>query len=99
MLLPSRHRPPAGFGAHGRDVRRHADQCGVHRLQQGAGQHHAQRVGAGAGHRRAAHLCQRHGGGTTIRADRRIEGVDPGIARCTGQITVRCENTTLLAQA
>jgi len=35
----------------------------------------------------------------TIRADRRIEGVDPGIARCTGQITVRLENTTLLAQA
>jgi hypothetical protein len=35
----------------------------------------------------------------TIRADRRIEGVDPGIARCTGQITVRFENTTLLAQA
>jgi hypothetical protein len=35
----------------------------------------------------------------TIRADRRVEGVDPGIARCTGQITVRFENTTLLAQA
>jgi hypothetical protein len=34
-----------------------------------------------------------------IRADRRVEGVDPGIARCTGQITVRFENTTLLAQA
>ena len=32
----------------------------------------------------------------TIRADRRVEGVDPGIARCTGQITVRFENTTLL---
>ena len=25
--------------------------------------------------------------------------MDPGIARCTGQITVRFENTTLLAQA
>jgi predicted protein tyrosine phosphatase len=25
--------------------------------------------------------------------------VDPGIVRCTGQITVRFENTTLLAQA
>ncbi len=35
----------------------------------------------------------------TIRADRRVEGVDRGIARCTGQITVRFENTTLLAQA
>ena len=35
----------------------------------------------------------------TIRADRRVEGVDPGIARCTGQITVRFENITLLAQA
>ncbi|MFL1463433.1 phage tail tube protein [Roseococcus sp. DSY-14] len=35
----------------------------------------------------------------TIRADRRIEGVDPGVARCTGQVTVRFENTTLLAQA
>ena len=35
----------------------------------------------------------------TIRADRRVEGVDPGISRCTGQITVRFENTTLLAQA
>ena len=35
----------------------------------------------------------------TIRADRRIEGVDPGIARCTGQVTVRFENTTLLSQA
>jgi hypothetical protein len=29
----------------------------------------------------------------TIRADRRVEGVDPGIARCTGQITVRFENS------
>ena len=27
------------------------------------------------------------------------EGVDPGIARCTGRITVRFENTTLLARA
>ena len=35
----------------------------------------------------------------TIRADRRVEGVDPGISCCTGQITVRFENTTLLAQA
>ncbi len=35
----------------------------------------------------------------TIRADRKVEGVDPGIARCTGQITVRFENTVLLAQA
>jgi hypothetical protein len=28
-----------------------------------------------------------------------VEGVDPGIARCTGQITVRFENTVLLGQA
>jgi hypothetical protein len=35
----------------------------------------------------------------TIRADRKVEGVDPGIARATGQITVRFENTTLLTQA
>lgn len=35
----------------------------------------------------------------TIRADRRIEGVDPGIGQATGQITVRFENTTLLTQA
>jgi hypothetical protein len=35
----------------------------------------------------------------TIRADRRIEGVDPGICQATGQITVRFENTTLLTQA
>jgi hypothetical protein len=35
----------------------------------------------------------------TICADRRKEGADPGIARCTGEITVRFENTTLLAQA
>ena len=35
----------------------------------------------------------------TIRADRKVEGVDPGIARCTGQITVRFENTVLLGQA
>jgi hypothetical protein len=35
----------------------------------------------------------------TIRADRKVEGVDPGIARATGQITVRFENTTLLNQA
>ncbi len=33
----------------------------------------------------------------TIRADRKVEGVDPGIARCTGQITVRFADTTLLA--
>jgi hypothetical protein len=35
----------------------------------------------------------------TIRADRRVDGVDPCIARCTGHITKRFENTTLLAQA
>lgn len=35
----------------------------------------------------------------TIRADRLLEGVDPGVARATGQITVRFENTTLLTQA
>jgi hypothetical protein len=35
----------------------------------------------------------------TIRADRKVEGVDPGVTRATGQITVRFENTTLLAQA
>ncbi|WP_372624953.1 phage tail tube protein [Falsiroseomonas sp.] len=35
----------------------------------------------------------------TIRADRRIEGVDPGIARATGQITARFADTTLLTQA
>jgi hypothetical protein len=35
----------------------------------------------------------------TIRADRQIEGVDPGIARATGQITARFADTTLLTQA
>jgi hypothetical protein len=35
----------------------------------------------------------------TIRADRRVEGVDPGIARATGQITARFADTTLLTQA
>ena len=35
----------------------------------------------------------------TIRADRRIEGVDSGIARCTGQVTVRFADATLLTQA
>jgi hypothetical protein len=35
----------------------------------------------------------------TIRVDRRVKGVDPGIARCTGHITVRFENTKLLALA
>jgi hypothetical protein len=35
----------------------------------------------------------------TIRADRKVEGVDPGVTRATGQITVRFENTTLLTQA
>lgn len=35
----------------------------------------------------------------TIRADRRVEGVDPGVGSCTGNITVRFENTTLLTQA
>lgn len=35
----------------------------------------------------------------TIRADRRVEGVDPGIGLATGQITARFENTTLLTQA
>jgi hypothetical protein len=35
----------------------------------------------------------------TIRADRRLEGVDPGVAEATGQITVRFENTTLLTDA
>ncbi|MBW6400417.1 hypothetical protein KPL78_21330 [Roseomonas sp. HJA6] len=35
----------------------------------------------------------------TIRADRKVEGVDPGIARTTGQITARFADTTLLTQA
>ena len=35
----------------------------------------------------------------TIRAERRVEGVDPGIARATGQITARFADTTLLTQA
>ena len=35
----------------------------------------------------------------TIRADRKVEGVDPGIARATGQITARFADTTLLNQA
>ncbi len=34
----------------------------------------------------------------TIRADRKVEGVDPGIARATGQVTVRFADTTLLTQ-
>jgi hypothetical protein len=34
----------------------------------------------------------------TIRGDRRVEGVDPGISAITGQITTRFENTTLLTQ-
>jgi hypothetical protein len=35
----------------------------------------------------------------TIRADRKVEGVDPGIARATGQITARFADTVLLTQA
>lgn len=35
----------------------------------------------------------------TIRNDRRLEGVDPGVSTITGQITTRFENTTLLTQA
>ncbi|WP_270934581.1 phage tail tube protein [Falsiroseomonas oryzae] len=35
----------------------------------------------------------------TIRADRKVEGVDPGTARATGQITARFADTTLLTQA
>jgi hypothetical protein len=35
----------------------------------------------------------------TIRDDLRIEGVDPGLARATGQITSRFENTLLLDDA
>jgi hypothetical protein len=35
----------------------------------------------------------------TIRADRRIEGADPGIARATGQVTTRFADTVLLDQA
>lgn len=35
----------------------------------------------------------------TIRADRKIEGADPGICRATGQVTARFADTTLLTQA
>ncbi len=35
----------------------------------------------------------------TIRPDRKLEGVDPGIARVTGQITARFADTVLLSQA
>jgi hypothetical protein len=35
----------------------------------------------------------------TIRADRKLEGIDPGVSLITGQITTRFENTTLLTQA
>jgi len=44
------------------------------------------------------HLLTAAGAGVvrTIRADRRVRGVDLGIARCTGQTAVRFENTALL---
>lgn len=35
----------------------------------------------------------------TIRSDRRLEGIDPGVSLITGQVTTRFENTTLLTQA
>jgi len=35
----------------------------------------------------------------TIRADRKLEGIDPGVSVITGQITTRFENATLLTQA
>jgi len=35
----------------------------------------------------------------TIRADRKIEGADPGISKATGSVTVRFADTTLLTQA
>ena len=35
----------------------------------------------------------------TIRADRKLEGIDPGVSLITGQVTTRFENTTLLTQA
>jgi hypothetical protein len=35
----------------------------------------------------------------TIRADRRLEGIDPGVSLVTGQVTTRFENMTLLQQA
>jgi hypothetical protein len=35
----------------------------------------------------------------TIRSDRKIEGVDPGVTNASGQITVRFADTTLLTQA
>ncbi|HYZ62726.1 MAG TPA: phage tail tube protein, partial [Acetobacteraceae bacterium] len=35
----------------------------------------------------------------TIRADRKIEGADPGICRATGQVTARFADTVLLTQA
>jgi hypothetical protein len=35
----------------------------------------------------------------TIRADRKVEGVDPGISLATGQITARFADTVLLTQA
>ncbi len=35
----------------------------------------------------------------TIRPDRKLEGVDPGIARATGQITARFADTVLLGRA
>jgi hypothetical protein len=35
----------------------------------------------------------------TIRADRKLEGIDPGVSLVTGQVTTRFENTTLLTQA
>jgi hypothetical protein len=34
----------------------------------------------------------------TIRADRKLEGIDPGVSLITGQVTTRFESTTLLTQ-
>jgi hypothetical protein len=66
-------------------------------------------IGQGSTRRNGAALAQITGGSIsfangieivrTIRDDLRIEGVDPGLARATGQITSRFENTLLLDDA
>ena len=52
-----------GSARTGASVRRHAGLGALHRLQQGAGLDQPQRLRARPGHRRAAHLRQRHGDG------------------------------------
>ena len=95
---------PGGPGGAGRDQlcdddRRYARPLHAAALQPGPRHHQEGGCTIRRRHRRQSHLLEYAGAGAAIRPDGRIDAADPTIATCNGQMTVRFDGTTLVAEA